>query len=173
MKLLVLMINTKSQPCLLVLFQGNYFHCKSCTKERLRGAFLPRCSTIILIYGTCQVIRPIKKPHFDTSRMSFYHTFKMCARNHLLLIRLWSLISLKVTCVTVCSLSLKGTKSCRYKSQTTALTCSSHSTGVSTNIKDKLQSKFSEWLQPRSQQATRSWWCRWTCRRVFWKQIQS
>ena len=116
-----------------------------------------------LTYGIRQSIGPIKKPHFDTSRMSFYHTLKMCARNDLLLIRLslWSLMSLRITCVTVYTLSLEATESCRCMSQTTALTWSSHSS-VNKPFKDKLQSKFSEWLHPRSQQATRSWYTSWS-----------
>ena len=65
------------QPHLQVHSQGTYFHCKSCTKERLRGAILPRRSLMVSTYGIRQTIGPIKKPHFDSSRMSFYHT---CAR---------------------------------------------------------------------------------------------
>ena len=88
-----------------------------------------------LTYGIRQSIGPTKKPHFDISRMSFYHTLKMCARNDLLLIRLslWSLMSLRITCVTVYTLSLEATESCRCMSQTTALTWSSHSSWVSTS----------------------------------------
>ena len=77
-----------------------------------------------------QTIGPMKKPRFYSSRMSFCHTFKMCARSHLLLIRLplRSLMSLKVKCVTVCTLSLKGTKFFRCTSQTTVLISCSHLT---------------------------------------------
>ena len=65
-------------------------HYKSCTKERPRDAILPRCSLMVLTYGIRQTIGPMKKPHFDSSRTSFYHTLKMCARNHLHLLPLMS-----------------------------------------------------------------------------------
>ena len=81
-------------------------------------------------YGKHQTIGPMKKPHLNSSRMSFCHMFKMCARSHLFLIRLplQSLMSLKVICVTVCTLSLKGTKFFKCTSQTPVLICCSHLT---------------------------------------------
>ena len=52
------------QPHLQVHSQGTYFHCKSCTKERLRGAILPRRSLMASTYGMHQTIGPMKEPHF-------------------------------------------------------------------------------------------------------------
>ena len=100
------------------------------TKERLRDAILPRHSLMVLTYGIHRTVGPMKKPRFDSLRMSFCHTFKMCVRSHLLLIRLplRSLMSLKVICVTVCTFSLKGTKFFRCTSQTTVLISYSHLT---------------------------------------------
>ena len=69
------MTNAKPQPHLQVHSQGSYFHCKSCTKERLRDAIHPRHSLMVLTYGIHQTIGPMKKPHFDSLRMSFCHTY--------------------------------------------------------------------------------------------------